>query len=89
MTAASDLLAIPNCSAARSAALVSKVASEGADLSFGLVIGISGGGAISGEIILGEYCYGKSLPERNMAGIAERPEEPETALLRVPKSQKR
>jgi hypothetical protein len=24
---------------------------------------------------LGEYCYGKGLPGRNMAGIAERPEE--------------
>jgi hypothetical protein len=34
-----------------------------------LVIGIPG--AISGEIISGEYCYGKSLPGRNMAGIAD------------------
>ena len=30
-------------------------------------------GGYSGEVISGEYCYGKSLPERNMAGIAGRP----------------
>jgi hypothetical protein len=37
-----------------------------------LVIDIPG--PISVEIIDGKYCYGKRLSERNMAGIAERPE---------------